>query len=174
MRCFEQLRRRLPLVEFSIASTLSASAETLWSHAVSPEGVNREFRPLLRMTFPPNIGDLTDSWRPGRRLFRSWLLLGGLLPVDYDDVAFAEVDPGRRFLERSSLLSARVWEHERVIEPVSRGCRLTDRVRFAPRLSWLAPLYRLVFRAVFRLRHRNLRRLFRGGSEPPPAATELE
>jgi hypothetical protein len=112
------------------------------------------------MTFPARLGDLSASWRPGKRLFRSWLLLGGFLPIEYDDLALMEVEPGRRFLERSSLLSQRVWEHERVIEPAPAGCRLTDRVRFSPRVSWLAPVYALVFRAVFQLRHRNLRRAF--------------
>jgi hypothetical protein len=95
--------------------------------------VNREFRPLLRMTFPQGISDLTAAWKPSERLFRSWLLLAGIFPIDYDDVVFEEVEPGRRFLERSSLLTQRVWEHERTIEstpallPIAfalcRGCR---------------------------------------------------
>lgn len=122
--------------------------------------MNREFRPLLRMTFPKHVDDLFAAWRPGETRFRSWLLLAGVLPVDYDDVAFVEVEPGRRFLERSRLLSQRLWEHERTIEPVPGGSRLTDRVRFVPRIPAFAPLYAPVFRAVFRLRHRNLRRLF--------------
>lgn len=143
-----------------VSSSLSAGPEVLWRHAVSPAGVNREFRPLLRMTFPPGISDLTAGWRPGERLFRSWLLVAGLLPVEYDDLVFAEVEPGRRFLERSSLLTQRVWEHERIIESTSLGCRVTDRVRFLPRLSCLAALYGPLFKAVFRLRHRNLRGLF--------------
>jgi hypothetical protein len=33
-------------------------------------------------------------------------------------------------------------------------------VRFEPRVAWLAPLHAVVFRAVFGLRHRNLRQLF--------------
>ena len=82
------------------------------------------------------------------------------MPVDYDDVRFAEVEPGRRFLERSSLFSQRLWEHERVIEPRPHGCRITDRIRFESRLPWLASFYSPLFQAVFRLRHRNLRRLF--------------
>lgn len=135
----------------------------MWGHAITPAGVNRELRPLFRMTFPAGASDLTDSWKPGERLWRSWLLLLGVLPVEYDDVSFAEVEAGRRFLERSSLLSQRLWEHERVIEPDAHGCRLTDRIRFEPRLPWLGFLYGLAFEAVFRLRHRNLRRLF-GGS----------
>jgi hypothetical protein len=112
------------------------------------------------MTFPPGISDLTASWKPGERLFRSWLLLVGLLPLDYDDVSFLEIEPGRRFLERSSLFSQQLWEHERVIEPESHGCRITDRIHFEPRLPWLAFLYAPLFQAVFRLRHRNLRKLF--------------
>ena len=148
------------LGEFVVSSVLSAEPERLWRHAVSPAGVNRELRPLLRMTFPAAGSDLTASWRPGKRLYRSWLLLGGLLPVEYDDVVFEEVEPGRRFLERSSLLSQRVWEHERSIEPAARGSRLTDRVRFEPRARWLGAVQAPLFRTVFRLRHRNLRRLF--------------
>lgn len=125
-----------------------------------PRGVNRELLPLLRMTFPTGIDDLTASFEPGRRLFRSWLLLFALLPVEYDDVVFEEVEPGRRFLERSSMATQRIWEHERTIEPTARGCRVTDRVRFEPRVRWLAPLQRPVFVLVFRWRHRNLRRRF--------------
>lgn len=119
------------------------------------------------MTFPPDISDLTAGWRPGKRLFRSWLLVAGLVPVDYDDVVFAEVEPGRRFLERSSLLTQRLWEHERVIEPAPHGCRVTDRVRFVPRAPWLSALYGPVFRALFRWRHHNLRRIF-GEAGPGP------
>jgi ligand-binding SRPBCC domain-containing protein len=151
------------LREFFVASVLEEAPEVVWRHVTSPSGVNREFRPLLRMTFPAGRTDLVASWRPGERLFRSWLLLGGFLPVDYDDVSFAEVEPGRRFLERSRLLSQRVWEHERTLEPTPGGCRLTDRVRFAPRVRLLGPIYAAIFAAVFRWRHRNLRAAF-GGS----------
>ena len=146
--------------EFVVSSTLSATPELLWSHAVSPSGVNRELRPLLRMTFPKDISNVTESWQPGERVFRSWLLFAGVLPVEYDDVVFVEVEPGRRFLERSSLFSQRMWEHERSIEPMANACRVTDRVHFVPRIPVLEPLFAPLFEAVFRLRHRNLRRLF--------------
>jgi len=139
---------------------VAAEPAVVWRHAVSPSGVNRELRPLLRMTFPSDIGDLTAPWQPGERLFRSWLLLGGVVPIEYDDIVFEEVESGHRFLERSTLLSQRVWEHERRIEPALGGSRVTDRVRFVPRCPCLAGVYRLVFRAVFRWRHHNLRGLF--------------
>lgn len=148
--------------EFTVSSLLSAAPDVLWSHATSPVGVNREFRPLLRMTFPRGTVDVTAGWKPGERQFRSWLLVAGFLPVDYDDLAFAEVEPGRRFLERSALLSQRRWEHERVIEPEGVGCRLTDRVRFVTRLRGIEAVYTPIFSAIFRWRHRNLRREFDG------------
>jgi ligand-binding SRPBCC domain-containing protein len=146
--------------EFAISSDLHAAPDVVWQHATSPAGINREFRPLLRMTFPKDLGDLEAVWRPGERLFRSWMLLFGIVPVEYDDLTLIAVEPGRRFHERSSLLTQRVWEHERRIDPAPGGCRLTDRVQFSPRIAWLGPVYALVFRAVFRLRHWNLRRLF--------------
>lgn len=146
--------------EIVASSRLAASPETLWRHAVSPSGINRELRPLLRMTFPVDATDIVSAARSGDRPLRSWLLLGGLVPVEYDDLVLVEVEPGRRFLERSSLWTQREWEHERTLEPVPDGCRLTDRVRFVPRLPGLVGLYRPLFQAVFRWRHHNLRRLF--------------
>ncbi len=139
---------------------LRASPEALWRHADSPAGVNRELGPLLRMSFPDGTASITGGWKPGQRVCRSWLLLFGLLPIEYDDLSFVEVDPGRRFLERSELLSQRSWEHERTIAPHRAGCRVRDRVRFSARLPFLEAAYAPVFRWVFRLRHRNLRRTF--------------
>jgi ligand-binding SRPBCC domain-containing protein len=151
---------------FEIASELDAGAEEVWAHATSPAGVNYEMAPWLRMTFPRDAGNLTEVWAPGRTLFRSWLLAGGVLPVEYDDIAFAAVEPGRRFLERSVLLSQRVWEHERVVEPLGApggGCRVTDRLGFEPRIARLEALYEAVFRRMFAHRHRRLRKRFGAG-----------
>ena len=145
---------------FTVESHLAAERAVVWSHVASPEGVNREFRPLLRMTFPDGVGDLTETWEPGKTLFRSWILLLGILPVEYDDLAFVEVEPSRRFLERSELLSQRMWEHERTIEPRAVGCVLRDRIRFRARIPLLEGVHEPVFRLVFALRHRNLRRKF--------------
>jgi hypothetical protein len=115
-------------------------------------GVNREFFPLVRMTWPGADGRLPSPPRLGERLFRSWILFLGLLPIDYDDLTLIEFEPGRRFLERSVMLSQRQWVHERIVTPTAMGCRLTDSVRFIPRLA-------------FRWRHRNLRRRFSRGQE---------
>jgi ligand-binding SRPBCC domain-containing protein len=149
-----------PMGEIRVSSVLAAPPDVVWRHASSPDGVNRELAPLLRMSFPDDVDSLVGAGRPGERLFRSWIWLLGVLPVEYDDLTFEAVEPGRRFLERSTLLTQRVWEHERTIEPADGGCRVTDRVRFEPRVHALGPLHGAIFRAVFRWRHRNLRRHF--------------
>ena len=149
---------------FSFSSELRAPPEEVWSHATHMRGVNREFFPLARMTWPGTEGGMPAQPALGQRLFRSWILLFGLLPIDYDDLTFAEFEPGRRFLERSVMFSQKEWVHERIVTPTAAGCRLTDSVRFTPRLRPLGALQLVLFRLAFRWRHRNLRRLFsRGG-----------
>ena len=139
---------------------LRASAEVVWEAASSMEGVNHELGPWLRMTAPAGLRIDPADVVPGERLFRSRLLLLGVLPIDFDDLTFVRVDAGRGFLERSPMLSAQVWEHERVIEPVGDGCRVTDRVRFIPRVPFAGRVHRLVVAAIFRHRHRRLPRRF--------------
>lgn len=141
----------------TFSSNLQAPADVVWRHATRFTGINAELYPWLRMTAPPGFTVLDPrTIEPGRTLFRSWLLLGGLVPVEYDDLVISEIEPGRRFLERSSMFTSRVWEHERTVEPVPGGCRLTDRVSFAPRWEPLRPLMVPVVRFLFRHRHRRL------------------
>ena len=59
------------------------------------------------------------------------------------------------------MLSARVWEHERTLEPLpAGGARVSDRVEFVPRIRLTARLHRAVIRALFAHRHRRLRARF--------------
>ena len=147
--------------EFSFTSHLAAPAAVLWVHATSMDGVNRELWPLVQMTYPANVTALEAATIPlGQRLFRSWILLFGILPIDYDDLTFVEIDIGSRFLERSPMLTQREWQHQRTIEPLDEGCTVTDSIRFTPRLPGIGAFLLPIFRLAFRLRHRNLRRLF--------------
>lgn len=139
----------------------------MWERATTPEGVNAELRPLLRMTMPRGQRGLTiDQFPVGKPAGRSWILLGGVLPVDFDDLCLVELEPPRRFLERSRTLTFAIWEHERVIEPDEDGCRVTDRLGFelrplAARMPGMAALAVRVVGALFTHRHRRLRRLTR-------------
>ena len=151
----------MPTYELSESSRLATPAEQVWAHALTPAGVNLELRPLARMTFPIDTESLEPSEALlGKPLFRSWILLFGIIPADYDEVTFVEFEDGHRFLECSPMLSQRLWQHERIVEPISGGCRLTDRLKLSPKIAILGPIYERIFRLTFTLRHRNLRKLF--------------
>jgi len=144
-----------------VASRLEAPAPAVWDRVSSFDGVNDELMPLMRMTAPPDVRRLEpEQVVLGERICRSWVLLFGFLPFDYDDLVLVELEPGRGFHERSTMLSMRSWEHERWIEPDGDGaCTVRDRLTFVPRLPLpLAP----VVRAIFRHRHKRLRKRFGG------------
>ena len=153
-------------------SRLAAPAADVWARAITSEGINHELGPCLRMTMPPSLrGATIDDLPVGEPLGRSWILLGGVLPVDYDDLRLAELDPGRRFLERSSMLSMRVWQHERIVDPAGgKACTVTDRLAFQLRrpLAWIPGADRLaaaIVRRLFAHRHRRLAAHFGSSSE---------
>jgi ligand-binding SRPBCC domain-containing protein len=146
---------------------IAASAERVWRRVVTPEGINDELRPWMRMTVPrPLRGKTIDDVAPGQRLGRSWLLLFGLIPFDFDDLGLAELGPGHRFLERSTMLSMRSWEHERTIVPAGDdACQVTDRVASELRrplaaLPGAEGVTRALLTRVFAHRHRRLARRF--------------
>lgn len=143
------------------SSVLSAPAVDVWARVVTPEGINDEFRPWLTMSMPTEAGELSiDTLELGKPIGRSWIRLFGVLPVDYDDLTIAELEPGRRFLEQSRLFSAPQWQHERLVEPVdAASSRVTDRLTFTPRRGFglLGPR---IIRLIFWYRHRRLRRFF--------------
>lgn len=145
---------------FQTESLVRLSPALAWEHATTPSGINAEFHPFLRMTFPASIKRLSEDWYPGKKLFRSWILLFGVIPVEYDDLALIEVEEGRRFLERSQMLSQKLWQHEREILEESDGVRIVDRVIFESRVPALEPVQSILFRAVFRYRHLRLRYLY--------------
>jgi hypothetical protein len=154
-----------PSTELELSSLLNARADQVWSEVTSFRGINAELMPILKMTAPRDWKERTlEQVRPGQDLFRSWLLLFGVVPIDYDDLGIAEVGPGYRFLERSQMLSAALWEHERLVEEVTAGsCRVTDRVRFAPRWTPFGPLLCWFVPRLFAHRHRRLRVRFSSG-----------
>jgi ligand-binding SRPBCC domain-containing protein len=146
-----------------VSSRLDAPTERVWKWVVTADGVNDELRPWMRMTVPGG-GDIDlDSVEVGKPIGRSWVLFLGLIPIDYDEINVVELDSGRGFVERSKMLSQRAWEHIRTIEPDAGGSVITDRVAWEPRLPIPARALRPLFGAIFRHRHRRLRRRF-GGS----------
>jgi ligand-binding SRPBCC domain-containing protein len=149
--------------EILVTSQLNAPASAVWERVITPEGINDEMRPFLRMTLPAGIEQIDpENVEIGVPIGRSWILLFGLIPFDYDEVCLARLEPGRGFLERSKMLSQRTWEHERTIEPMASGCTVTDRVSWQPRLGIPGAPLRPVIGWFFRHRHARLRRHFGG------------
>lgn len=144
-----------------MSSHLDAPLAAVWDRVTTPEGINDEMHPYLRMTLPSGVERLDpESIELGRPIGRSWILLFRLIPFDYDDVTLVRLDPGHGFLERSKMLSQRCWEHERTLEPAGSGCRITDRVNWQPRLGLPGRPLRPVIAWFFRHRHRKLQRHF--------------
>ncbi|MGW6379441.1 hypothetical protein ACWFRB_25580 [Rhodococcus sp. NPDC055112] len=152
---------------FERTSVVEAPREAVWSRIVTPQGINDEMMPLLRMAMPRGARGLTvDTVEVGRKVGRCRLYLFGIVPFDHDDLMLADLEPGHRFLERSTMASMRTWEHERTL--TAEGARRTlvrDRVRFEPRgpIAAVPGLPRLLERVLGRFfahRHRKLRRHF--------------
>lgn len=151
---------------------LAAPAERVWERATTLAGVNQELRPIMRMTVPRGMrGATLADLSPGVPAGRSWLLLGGLIPVDFDDLCLAEIEPPRRFLERSRMASIERWEHERVVEPLpAGGCTVTDTLGFVLRsplrmVPGAAALTAAIITRLFAHRHRRL--VVMHGAPPP-------
>jgi ligand-binding SRPBCC domain-containing protein len=157
---------------FTIASTVRADPARVWAHGSDFAGVNRELWPLAHMTYPAGKGRLSpEATPPGRTAFRSWILLFGLVPVDFDDFTLVELEPGRAFSEVSRLFSMREWRHRRTILPTPEGSVVRDEVSCVPRWRWAGPVLFAVYRLAFVLRHRRLRRLFGASTGPVKVAT---
>ena len=150
----------------SVRSSVPAPAARVWERATSVEGINHELGPWLKMTVPRGLKDVTLETAPrGVTLGRSWVLFLGIVPVDYDDLCLAELEPGLRFLERSRLASMKVWEHEREITDDGTVSVVTDRLTFEPRLLLrIVPgserVAAAIVRRLFEHRHRRLVRYF--------------
>lgn len=154
-----------PLTVVERTSLLHAPPEAVWARVTTWEGVNDELRPLFRLTRPPGLRDVDLDEVVGRPLGKAWLLLAGVVPVQYDDMTIAELEPGRRFLERSSMALLSPWIHERTVAADGDGTLLTDRLELGLRrplgnVMELASVAGTVVSAVFAHRHRRLRRRF--------------
>ena len=145
-------------------SELRAPASRVWEWITSVKGISAEMWPYFRMTAPRNVRTLNDlPFRPGQRLFRSYLFLFGALPIDYSDMTLIELDPGNGFVEQSPMGSMKLWRHERRILASTSDPEvilLIDRLTFQPRIArWLAAWF---IRRIFQHRHKILCSRFHG------------
>ena len=145
---------------FSRQSELNVSVEAFLA-TITMEGVNAELGPIVRMTAG---GEWAESpileWPTGQALFKSWVLFLGILPIDRHSCLLEAVYPGVGFLESSSTTTNSVWRHERTVEAIDGGCRVTDRVSYESRSPLVGWVFKPVYEAVFAHRHRYLKKTF--------------
>lgn len=147
----------MPTVQLTFRSALGAPPERVWRWITSVDGISRELWPLLKMTTPRGVADIRNvPLQSGRALFRSWVLLFGVVPIDRSELTLLSLDEGRGFVEQSPMLSMRLWRHERTVDAEGAGSRLTDVLTFEPRFA--TPLVAWFIRTVFTHRHAVLRK----------------
>jgi hypothetical protein len=134
------------------------------ARVVTPVGINDELRPWMTMSMPRGAESLTvDNVPIGTPVGRCWLRLFGVLPFDYDQLTIAELWPHQGFDEESTMMSMRLWRHERRVEPESGGKTVVrDRITFELRLPLrpITPVVAAGNRALYGHRHRRLERHF--------------
>jgi ligand-binding SRPBCC domain-containing protein len=146
-------------VRVTFESKLPRTPGELWNWSTSVQGVAVEMAPILKLDFPNGMTHIPqDGGSLGKPLGNCKFLLFGILPVDLSRLTFVEVEPGRRFVEQSRLLSMKQWRHERVIAPDGDGTRVTDTLEFTPRFG--TRLVAWFTSQLFRHRHARLQRQF--------------
>lgn len=141
-------------------SKLTKSREEIWTWITSTKGISAEMWPLLRMTFPKHNHNLVDiEVIPGARLFRSYLFLFTVLPIDFLDLTLLELRDKQGFVEQSTMGLIKSWRHERFIESRSsenEDLFIVDRLSFEPRFGGV--IVKWIIKILFKHRHKVLRK----------------
>ncbi|MCB0932523.1 MAG: hypothetical protein KDB71_11560 [Mycobacterium sp.] len=145
-------------------SEIAVPPEEVWARVITPQGINDEMGPYLAMTMPRTFrGRTIADVTPGTHIGKSLLLLFGFIPVGYDDITIARIEPGRMFREESVMTGMQMWVHQRTLQTRGDITVVTDEITLAPKaplrlIPGSATLIRAVVSAFFSHRHRRLRR----------------
>ena len=151
-----------------VTSVFKAPKWKIWNNISTFQGVNYELFPFLRMTCPEPNARLSIDMVTKDPLFRSWLLLFGFLPIEFDLIRIDSIEEGTSFKERSSMFLMQEWHHDRSLESVTiegyeEGCtKVIDKLSFRPRIFNLLFGYFLkhVVKFLFTYRHYRLASMF--------------
>lgn len=146
---------------FEIVSVLEVKADRLAKDLLTMEGVNYELSPWLQMSAPEEWQTKPiKHWPINRKLFKSWITLFGLIPVDLH--AFKLIETNENGIkECSTSIINTYWKHERTILKFDTVSKVRDTLEFQPRLSWLAFILKPIYKSVFIHRHNKLKQRYR-------------
>ena len=134
---------------------VAASPAEAWSWITSLKGISKEMAPYIHMSAPNGVEDLSSiAFVPGVPMFRSWITLFGVLPIDYSKLTLLSLNSGIGFVEQSPMGSMKLWRHERHVTPSGAGSIISDTLTFQPRFA--GRLVYVIVRAFFSHRHRML------------------
>lgn len=142
-----------------LTTELRRPADAVWAAVTTPEGVNAELMPLVRMTFPAGSMDDLRAAPLDQSIAACWLLAFGLIPFDRHVLVMHEIGE-RHFIETSHSALQKLWRHERYVTPTKTGCTVRDVVTVVPRLGIAGAISNATAAAIFRHRHRRLRKLY--------------
>lgn len=146
----------------SVCTNVLAPQASVWNYVSTMKGVNYELYPVLQMTCPDMSMRISKELVKTNTvpLFRSWLLLFCIVPVDFDDINITEVVEGKSFSERSLMALMTQWHHDRTLETSDDGTIIVDELAFTPRVRVLGCLLNLIVRFLFCHRHQRLQQCF--------------
>ena len=172
-------------------SELCCSREKVWKGISTMKGVNKEFFPLLYMTSPDSNLQISSSLVGISPLFRSWLLLFGIFPIEFDLISFIQVKEEEKFEEKSSMLLIKEWNHKRDLYILSNDNQnndslntlnndqkndlemdqkinetenktlIVDRLSFIPRIPGTGFILSFIIKSLFYYRHWRLRMIYK-------------
>lgn len=145
-----------------VSSRLKCKRQVIWESISSINGANKEFYPLLKMTCPFPDLRINPSLITDRPLFRSWLLLFGLFPIEFDLIRLTKVIENECFEEKSSMALISEWNHHRYLSTPSNDNEtiVIDTIQFLPRIPGSGLIFLFVVRWLFQYRHFRLRQMF--------------
>ncbi len=147
---------------FFFASDLPVPSDAILA-TLTMRGVNAELSPLVRMTAAHAYAAQSIlEWPTRQKLFDSWILLFGFLPIDRHSFYFDAINSSEGFSEQSSSWMNKYWNHARKVTSQGTGCRVTDTVSYKSRIPLMDILLKPTYQLVFWVRHKNLRRRYAG------------
>lgn len=146
-------------IRITFESTVPATPLELWNWSTSVQGIGTEMAPILKLHSREGSIDVPQNQDSlGKVLGKCTFLLFGILPIDQSKLTFVEVEPGRRYVEQSPLLSMKRWRHERIIAPGIDGTSVIDKLDFTPR--FFGGFAKWFISRLWKHRHAVLRRQF--------------
>jgi hypothetical protein len=153
---------------FQLDGVLNVDKERLWRDITDIDSINYELMPLVKMTFPFAIKSIGIENVPlNQLLFKSCILLLGLIPIDVHYLSLENIESNHRFDENSSSWMHHFWKHSRILNQLSNSqVNILDTIHFKPRLLFLGYFLLPIYKVVFQHRHNRLKKKYNSKKDP--------